>query len=94
MKKQFYIFVTSPPDREKLVAEIWYGTEGKGYSSPEEALSNPVSLSREMVAELNQESGDLQVELYARRSGEPWTFSCEEFLEAMNRAKQRLVGPE
>ena len=57
-----------------------------------EKLVAHVMYGDEQVAEINQESDDLRVELYARRSGDPWTFSYEEFLNAMRRAKERLVG--
>jgi hypothetical protein len=44
-------FATAP-DREKEVAEIWFGDE--------------------LVAELNQESGTLALEIYPKRDQQPW----------------------
>ena len=74
MSDMFRIVVSSPPDRERLVAEVWFGGE--------------------MVVEINQESDQLRVEIYARESGEPWAVPFAEFIDALNQAKRRLVGPE
>ena len=73
MSDTFRVSVTSPPDREKLVAEIWFGDEH--------------------VAEINQEKGELQIEIYARRSDEPWAFPHADYMEALSQARHRLVGP-
>ena len=72
MKHKHRICISSPPDREKLVAEIFFGDT--------------------QWAEINQESGDLQVEFYARPDGEPWQIDFQDALAALNEAKQRLVG--
>ena len=44
------------------------------------------------VAEINQEKGDLQIEVYPTRTGEPWKFEYAAFLDAIRRAEQRLHG--
>jgi hypothetical protein len=64
---KFKIEITSVPDREKLVAEIWYCDN--------------------LIAEINQESDDYQIEIYP--SGK-LIFSYEDFLEALKNAKNRL----
>ncbi len=68
------IDIASPPDREKLVAMVSYGSE--------------------QWAEINQESGSLTLELYPRRDGQPWEFSYDEAMAALERARRRLVGDE
>lgn len=65
--KEFEILITSPPDREKLVAEIWSGEN--------------------LVAEINQESDNLEIEIYA---SEKLVFSLDDLLEILERAKERL----
>ena len=72
MSDGFRIDVASPPDREKLVAEVFFDDE--------------------QIAEINQETAELQIEIYPRPSGTPWVLSCGDFLAALNQAKQRLVG--
>ena len=64
--------IASPPDREKLVAQVSY--------------------DREQWAEINQESGNLSLELYPRQDGKPWEFNFDEALGALQLARQRLVG--
>lgn len=59
-----------------------------------EKLVAHVMYGNEQVAEINQESVELQIELYANRSGEPWTFSYGAFLYALERARERLVGTQ
>jgi len=64
------ICISSPPDRQKLVAEIFFGDE--------------------QWAELNQERGDLRLEVYPRRDGRPWSLDFQEVSDALSRAKERL----
>jgi hypothetical protein len=64
--------MSSPPDREKLVADIMF--------------------ENEQWAELNQEQKELQVEFYARQSGEPWVFNFNDALDALERARKKLLG--
>ena len=66
------ISLASPPDREKLVAEVFYEDE--------------------QWAEINQESGTLQLEIYPRCNGQHWNFLFEDALIALQSAKTRLVG--
>jgi hypothetical protein len=64
--------VSSPPDREHLVANIM--------------------IEAAEFAEINQEEGALQVEIYPRQDGEPWRLSYSALTDAMNLAKERLEG--
>ena len=66
------ITIASPPDREKLVAEVL--------------------CENEQWAEINQESATLQLEIYPRRDGQPWSFPFDDALAALQAAKTRLVG--
>jgi hypothetical protein len=72
MDEKLRICISSPPDRERLVAEIFFGSN--------------------QLAELNQEDGSLQVELYPRSDGAFWYVGLEEILQALIEAKQRLLG--
>ena len=65
--------ISSPPDREKLVAEFFLGDE--------------------QWAELNQERGTLNLEIYPKQSGGPWILNFEEALKILNEGKERLIGP-
>lgn len=46
----------------------------------------------EQWAEHNQGLGALNLEMYPKRDGQPWRFSFDEALAALQTAKQRLVG--
>lgn len=72
MKEKMRICISSPPDRDKLVAEFFSGNE--------------------QWAELNQEGEKLSLEIYPKRSGEPWSFNFEEVIETLMEGKRRLVG--
>ncbi|MEX1094859.1 MAG: hypothetical protein WED34_02360 [Planctomycetales bacterium] len=48
----------------------------------------------EQWAEINQDSGELRLEIYPRRDGRPWEFALAGALTAIETAKARLVGPE
>jgi hypothetical protein len=48
----------------------------------------------EQWAELNQEGESLSLEIYPRRSGEPWTMDFAEVLAQLNEGKRRLIGDE
>jgi hypothetical protein len=74
--KRFTVYISSPPDREKLVAEILFGD--REY--------------QEQWAELNQEDGTLRIEFYPKLDGQFWEFSFDEVMEALNGAKKRLAG--
>ena len=65
------ICISSPPNREKLVAEIFFGNEE--------------------WAELNQDTGVLIVGFYPRRDGSFWSLTFDEALQALTKAKERLL---
>lgn len=67
---EFKIQITSPPDREKLVAEIWQGDQ--------------------LLAEINQENENLELEIYSSSKGK-WNLRYDEFLETLKRAREELV---
>jgi hypothetical protein len=46
----------------------------------------------EQIAEVNQESDALQVEIYARRDGHPWILDFDELTVALENARIRLAG--
>lgn len=64
------IFISSPPDREFLVAEIFVG--------------------QEQLAEINRENEREEIEFYPKKSGEVWKIDCENFINALQEAKQKL----
>jgi hypothetical protein len=65
------VSLSSPPDREYLVADIMFDNEIQ-------------------VAEVNIESGDLKIEIYAHPEGSPWKLDFDEFHTSLNEAKFRL----
>lgn len=66
--KEFIVLITSPPDREKLVAEIWY--------------------DKILVAEINQETEKLEIELYLN---EKIAFELDKFLGILEIAKRKIM---
>lgn len=64
---KFKIEISSVPDREKLVAEIWH---------------NEI-----LVAEINQETENLEIEFYLN---EKIIFDLDEFLKAVKNAKRKI----
>jgi hypothetical protein len=70
--KKFDIDITSPPDRENLVAEIFYDNI--------------------QWVEISQKTEELVIQFYAHPEQGCWEFSCNEALEALNQAKERLLG--
>jgi hypothetical protein len=71
MSNSIRICISSPPDRDKLVAEIFFGSE--------------------QWAEINQEQSDLQVEFYARQSGDPWLLRYDDAIAALEQGRRRLL---
>jgi hypothetical protein len=69
MQEEFEILITSPPDREKIVAEVW--------------------LRGELIAEVNQELGYLEVQLY---TNDKKIILSEIFQKFLNEAKKKLVN--
>jgi hypothetical protein len=43
-------------------------------------------------AEINQETDNLLIELYPRRSGGPWSFTVDEVLDLLHASRQALPG--
>ncbi len=71
--KDFRITVNSLPDRENLVAEIYY--------------------KHEQIAEINQETKELIIQVYApNKEQKYWEFSLDEFQKVVEEAKQRLIA--
>ena len=70
--KRFVIDISSPPNRQKLVADIMFGD--RSYC--------------EQWAELNVEDGTLRIEFYPRRDGRFWEFSFGEVMDALNQAER------
>ena len=66
------ILITSPPDRERTVAEIWGDDD--------------------QLAEINDESGYVRVEIYPRLDGKPWLLPYDDLLQLLEQAKISLVG--
>ena len=66
-----HISIASPPDREDLVAEIFFG--------------------HDQWAEVSNEGGSLTLEIYPQRTGEPWAFSYDDALAAIQEARRRLL---
>ena len=66
------VSLSSPPDRDFLVADIM--------------------LQRVQIAEVNMESGSMEIEIYSNPEGKPWKISLDNFLVALNEAKARLTG--
>jgi len=44
--------------------------------------------------EINQESGELEVEIYPQRDGQPWKFAFDKLIAALQNALERLVRGE
>ncbi len=65
------IAISSPPDRERLVAEIF--------------------IDHELIAEIKNESGEPDLELYPRRDGQPWRLNYLELRAALDKAAKRLA---
>jgi hypothetical protein len=70
--KKLSVSVSSPPDRNYLVADFF--------------------CENEQWAELNQEGERLSIEIYPKRSGEPWILDFEEVFALLSEGKRRLVG--
>ena len=71
--KNFTILITSPFDREKLVAEIWY--------------------NKDLLAEINQERGFLEIVFY-HGSPEYINLPMDEFMIILQKAEIHLLGNE
>jgi hypothetical protein len=49
-------------------------------------------LDQEMLAEINQEQDILMLECYPGFEGRAWAVPLDEFVAALNTAKEKLVG--
>lgn len=65
---KFRIEITSVPDRENLVAEIWF--------------------SENLIAEINQEQDEFEIELY---SNQKLTLKFDDFVRTLEVAKKKLT---
>lgn len=66
---KFKIEIASVSDRDKLVAEIWFGES--------------------LIAEVNQENDQLQIEFYSIQKK---VFDLNDFLDVLVAAKNKLLG--
>jgi hypothetical protein len=57
-----------------------------------ESLVAMIDFNGEQWAEINSESGDVRVELYPRRDGQPWVFDLADAMAAIDVARSRLLG--
>lgn len=57
-----------------------------------ERLVAMISCDQEQWAEVHQEAGSLTLELYPRQSGDPWEFSLDDAVAALQHARERLTG--
>ncbi|MCE9528540.1 MAG: hypothetical protein K8R36_21050 [Planctomycetales bacterium] len=55
-----------------------------------EFLIAEIYFAKEHFAELNTECGDIQLVLYPRESGAPWTLPLKETVEVLDKAEQCL----
>ena len=69
---KFRITVASLPDRERLVAEIFF--QGIQW------------------AEISQETDELIIQFYSQPEEEAWEFHYSEALDALERAKNKLLA--
>ena len=77
MSGTFYIQVLSDVDYEDLLAEIYCGEDAEN----------------DFVAIVSQESGfdSLDVVIYPRTDGAPWSFKYDDFISALSKAKSELA---
>lgn len=68
---RYSIEITSVPDRERLVAEIWEGDQ--------------------IVAEINQENDELEIEIYCQKHPRSLALNYEAFTEALKVGKEKLL---
>jgi len=57
-----------------------------------ELLTAEIMVGGEQWAELNQESGQLQLEFYPRQDGQPWVMAFDTAIQALATAKEKLCG--
>jgi len=69
---EFQIQIASVPDRERVVAEIWY--------------------ENFLIAELNNDSGELKIELYQKGNVSFGSLNYSDFLTALTKAGDKLIS--
>ena len=57
-----------------------------------EQLVVQVMIGDEQFAEINQETDSLQIEIYGRRDGQPWTIDFDRLMVELANAKNRLIA--
>lgn len=67
--RKLAVEISSPPERDGLVAEVWSGEE--------------------MVAEINAEGNELEIEVY---SNGRLKLSYQDFIDALMDARTKLLG--
>ncbi|MCA9267780.1 MAG: hypothetical protein KDA41_04890 [Planctomycetales bacterium] len=72
MTTPWRIEVCSPPDRDKLVGELWHGEND--------------------IAEIDQESAQLHVTIFADRNGQPYRLPLDDLIAQLREAAGRLTG--
>jgi hypothetical protein len=85
MTERIKLSLISPSWREKLAAQLDVDLE--------EARDG---MESEQCAEINQDADDLEIQIFPRRDGTPWSFKLDALLEALTNARWRLGwgGPE
>lgn len=72
MTKNVRMSVSSPPDRENLVVEVFFDDI--------------------QWAEVNQESGEFEVEFYPRPDNKPWRVPLATIVDVLERVKDELAN--
>ena len=62
--------------------------------SDREKLVVQLMAGNEQVAEVNQESESLQIEIYGRQDGKPWVLDFDDLMLAFRDARARLIGTQ
>jgi hypothetical protein len=69
-KPSVEVIISSPPDRDVLVSELWVGSE--------------------LLGEIFDEKGALQLTLYPPRTGSHWSLDAQAFLTGLKDAIREL----
>ena len=62
--------------------------------SDREKLVVQLMAGNEQVAEVNQESESLQIEIYGRQDGKPWVLDFDDLMLAFRDARAILIGTQ
>jgi len=71
---KFEILIASLPDRERVVAEIFY--------------------ENVQWVEISQETDELLIQFYPHPKEDQWEFPFDEAMQALEKAKNRLIRDE